>query len=47
VKPPVLDLVLWTQLDDGGNAMGIAISSLGGIGAGVCCAHPPILASRP
>jgi hypothetical protein len=47
VQPPVLDFVLWTQADDGGGATGTAISSLGAVGAGVCCAHRSILASRP
>jgi len=46
VQPPVLDLVLWAQADDGGYA-GTATGCLGGVRAGICCAHRSIVALQP
>jgi hypothetical protein len=47
MQPPVLDLVLWVQADDRRYAADAPISSVEGLGAGVCCAHRFIVASPP
>jgi hypothetical protein len=47
VQPPVFVLMLRTQSDDRGYATRTAISSPGGVEAGVCWVHRSIVASRP
>jgi hypothetical protein len=44
---PVLDFVLGAQADDSGYAAATSISSVGGLGTGVCWAHRSIVALRP